>query len=71
MGIVHHDLTGEVGGNAGGKEVVAIKLPVRVIGGKKQEFIATKMIDDTVDNVGGIRRIEGLHGQAKMIAEDF
>src|SRR5712664_4049108 len=71
MRIVHLDLSREVGRDAGGKEIVAIELPMRVIGGKQQEFVRAQMIDDTADDVRGFRRIERLHGQAEMIAEDF
>src|SRR5258706_1485351 len=69
--IVHHDLAGEVVGDTGGKEIIVVELPMRVIGGKQQEFVRAQMIDDTADDVGGFRRIERLHGQTEMIAVDF
>src|SRR6266436_9487106 len=69
--IVHHDLAREVIGDPDGKEIVALELPMRVVGGKQQELVGAQMIDDTAHDVGGFRRVERLHGQAKMITEDF
>src|SRR5579871_485341 len=69
--IVHHDLAHEVDRDAGWKKTVPVELPMRVIRRKQQEFVGTEMIDETADNVAGIRRIEWLQGQAEMITEDL
>src|SRR5258706_7336430 len=69
--IVHHDLAREVIGDAGGKEIIVVELPMRVIGGKQQEFVPAQMIDDTADDVRGFPRIVPLHGQTGTIAGDF
>src|ERR1700731_3436314 len=58
--IVRHDLAGEVRRDALGQEIVAVELPMRVVGGKQQQLVGPQMIDDAADDVGGIRGVERL-----------
>src|ERR1700730_4830254 len=69
--IVHHDLAREVARNARGEEIIAVELPMRVVGGEQQELVRTQMIDHAADDVGGIRSVERLDGQAEMVAENI
>src|ERR1700730_1299475 len=69
--IVHHDLAREVPRNAGREEIIAVELPMRVVGGEQQKLVRTQMIDHAADDVGGIRSVERLDGKAEMVAENI
>jgi hypothetical protein len=57
--------------SAGGREhLVAVELPVRVVGRKQQQRVRIEMVDQAADEVGRIRGIERLDGGAEMVAED-
>src|SRR4051794_37858637 len=50
--------------------VVAIELPVRIVGGKQQHLVGADLVDDVGDALRIRRTIERLRGQADVIAHD-
>src|SRR5882724_3776736 len=50
--------------------IVALELPVRVIGREQEHFLRADLVDDILDSGRIRRRIERLHGDAKVLADD-
>src|SRR6185503_13463543 len=50
--------------------IVAVELPVRIIGREQEHLVGADLLDD-VGDAGRIRRaVERLHGDADMVADD-
>src|SRR3954447_21827159 len=51
--------------------IVAVELPVRIVGREQEHLFRADLVDDLLDASGVARRIKRLHGDAEILANDL
>src|SRR5580704_10973369 len=52
------------------QRIVAVELPVRIVGREQEHFFRADLLDDVGDAARIARTVERLHGDADMVADD-
>src|ERR1700735_1614573 len=71
VGIVDRDLANELWRKTVRDDVLAIEMPMRIVGREQQDFIRPEMVEDPLDNRRIRWSVERLQRQPHPLADDF